>query len=139
DALGTVDRVLKAREVTISPAHPVWARALLGRGRALLQLSRTSEARKVLQEYLERYAEGPAPSPASLEAAWLLVKAEIQARQWKAGIARIRELNALAARIPESDRAPHTEMLQEARITEGDLHFTLEEDAAAVQAYGEAA
>jgi tetratricopeptide (TPR) repeat protein len=138
DALATYDRVLKAREVTTSPARDDWALALLGRGRTLLRLSRAPEARKDLLEYLERYAEGPSPAPASIEAAWLLVGAAIGERQWKAGLARLRELELLASRIPDPDRAPYADLLKEARFVEGDLHFNLEDYAASYRAYGEA-
>lgn len=135
EALATYDRVLKAREVATDPTRDDWARALLGRGRALLRLSRAADARKVLREYLERYAG----TPASIEASWLLVGAAIDERRWKQGIDQLRDLEALAAKIAEPDRAPYAEMLKEARFTEGDLQFNLGDYAAAVRAYGEAA
>ena len=138
DALATYDRVLKAREVATSPARDDWAVALLGRGRTLLHLERPAEAGKALREYLERYAEGPAPTPASLDAAWLLVSVAIEERQWKSGLALLRDLEALASRIPDEDRAPYSEILKAARFVEGDLQFNLEDYAAAYRAYGDA-
>ena len=139
EAIATYDRVLKAREVATSPSRDDWATALLGRGRALLKLSRIAEARKVLMEYLERYAEGrPVPAPASIEAAWLLVSVAIEERQWNAGLARIAELESLASRVAESDRLSYARLLREARFVEGDLRFNLEDYAAASKAYGEA-
>jgi tetratricopeptide (TPR) repeat protein len=138
EALKTYDRVLKAREVSTSPSRDDWATALLGRGRTLLKLSRTAEARKVLTEYLERYAEGRVPAPASIEAAWLLVSVAIEERQWKAGLARIAELESLASKVAESDRAAYARLLREARFVEGDLHFNLEDYASASKAYEEA-
>lgn len=139
EALATYDRVLKAREVNTSPARDDWAVALLGRGRTLLRLERPAEARKVLLEYLERYAEGPAPTPASLEAAWLLVTVAIEERRWKPGLAQLRDLEALAGRVPVEDRGPYAEILKEARFVEGDLLFHLGDFAGASRAYGEAA
>lgn len=138
DALGTYDRILKAREVATSPARDDWASALLGRCRALLRLSRTADARKSLGEYLERYAEGPSPAPQSLEAARLLIDAAIAEGEWKAGLARLRDLDLLAARMPERDRAPYAERLKEARFLEGELQLSLEDNAAAFQTFGEA-
>jgi len=137
-ALATYDRVLKARDVATSHEKDDWALALLGRGRCLLQLSRPADARRALEEYLERYAEGAAPTPASVEAAWLLVRAAIDERQWRAGLDRLRMLDALAARLTETDRAPYQDHLNEARFVEGDLQFNLGDYAAAYRAYGEA-
>jgi len=137
-ALATLDRVLKAREVATSPEKDDWAQALLARGRVLLQLGRAADARKALEEYLERYAEGAAPSPASLEAAWQLVRAAIDERRWKTGLEHLRLLESLAGRLAETDRAPYEDRLKEARFAEGDLLFELGEFAAASRAYGEA-
>lgn len=138
DALATYDRILKAREVATSPARDDWARALLGRGRVLLRQGRAPEARKALEEYLERYAEGPAPSPASIEAARLLVAAAVEERQWKAALGRLRDLQSLSARIAEPDRAPYADLLKEARFVEGDVQLNLEDYAAAAKAYADA-
>ncbi|HLY09721.1 MAG TPA: tetratricopeptide repeat protein [Planctomycetota bacterium] len=138
-ALATYDRVLQAREVLTSPERDDWAQALLGRGRTLLQLSRPAQARAVLEEYLERYADGAAPAPASVEAAWLLVRAAIDERQWKTGLDRVRSLDTIASRLPESDRASVQDRLREARFVEGDLLFQVGDYAAAIRAYGEAA
>jgi len=138
-ALATYDRVLKARDVATSPLKDDWALALLGRGRALLNLSRPAEARKVLEEYLERYAEGPVPSAASLDAAWLLVRVAIEERQWKAGLERLRLLEGFASRLTDADRVPYKDLLQDARFTAGDLLFNLGDFAAAAFAYQEAA
>ena len=63
----------------------------------------------------------------------------IEERQWKSGLARLRDLEALAARIPGEDRTSYAEILKEARFVEGDLHFNLEDYAAAYRSYGEAA
>jgi tetratricopeptide (TPR) repeat protein len=136
--LAAEDRVLKAREVLTSPEKDDWAQALLGRGRALVQLSRPAEARAVLEEYLERYAEGPAPAPASMDAAWLLVRVAVDERQWKTGLDRIRTLESIAGRLPEADRAPYREVLSEARFVEGDLLFGLGDYPGASRVYGEA-
>jgi len=138
DALATYDRILKAREVATSPSQEDWARALLGRGRALLDLSRIADARKVLEEFLERYGDVAAPRPASVEASWLLVRVAIEERRWKAGLEQLTGLAALAARFPERVRAPYSALLSEARFVEGDLRFTLDDYAAAAQAYAEA-
>jgi len=138
EALATLDRILKARDVTTSPAQDDWAKALLARGRALTRLLRNAEARKSLMEYLERYGEGAAPRPASIEASWLLVQVAIQERQWKAGLTQLRDLDDRAARVAEADRAPYSELLKEARFVEGDLHLNLEDYKSAFQAYAEA-
>ncbi|HVR85716.1 MAG TPA: tetratricopeptide repeat protein [Planctomycetota bacterium] len=137
-ALLTYDRVLKAHDVTTSPEKDDWALALLGRARCLLELARPAEARKALEEYLERYAEGPVPTPASVEAAWLLVRAAIDERRWKTGLERLRTLDALQARLSEADRAPYQDHVVEAGFVEGDLQFQLGDYAAAYLAYGEA-
>jgi TolA-binding protein len=137
-ALAAYDRVLKAREVQTSPEKDDWAQALLGRGRVLLQLSRPKEARAVLEEYLERYAEGAAPAPASLEAAWLLARAAVDERDWTAGLQRLKTLDALAARLPEADRAPFLGRLREARLLEGEILLARGDAAAAARAYDEA-
>jgi hypothetical protein len=51
---------------------------------------------------------------------------------------RLRGLASLAARVPENARAPYAARLTEARFVEGDLQLTLDNPAAAFQAYGEA-
>ncbi|HLY75014.1 MAG TPA: hypothetical protein VKU80_12915 [Planctomycetota bacterium] len=137
-ALLTYERVLKGREVATSPEKDDWAQALLGRARCLLQLHRPALARTGLEEYLDRYAEGPAPTPGSVEAAWLLVKAAIDERRWKAGLERLRTLGALAARLSDPDRAPYQDLLNEAAFVEGDLYFHLGDYPAADRSYGEA-
>ena len=134
EALATLDRVLEAREVATSPKRDDWARALLGRGRALLRRSQADEAGKVLGEFLERYPQ----SPAAIEAAWLLVGVAVEQRKWKDGLARLGELEAIALRIPEVDRAPYADLLREARLVKGDIHFNLDDYASADRAYGEA-
>jgi tetratricopeptide (TPR) repeat protein len=134
EALATLDRVLKAREVATTPERDDWGRALLGRGRALLRLSRAAEAGKVLREFLERYPE----SPAAIEAAWLRVGVAVQERKWKEALDRLGELETVASKISESDRAPYAEMLREARFMKGDVHFNLDDYAAADRAYGDA-
>ena len=134
EALATLDRVLKAREVATSPARDDWARALLARGRALLRASRPADAGKVLREFLERYPE----SPAAIEASWLLVGVSIEARAWKEALDGIAALESAATRIAETDRAPYAGLLREARFMRGDVHLNLDDPAAAHRAYGEA-
>jgi tetratricopeptide (TPR) repeat protein len=134
ESLATFDRVLQAREVATSPVRDDWARALLGRGRALVRLSRPAEAGRILREFLERYPE----SPAAIEAAWLLVGVAVEERKWKEGLDRLGELDRIASRVPESDRAPYAEMLREARFVKGDVHFNLDDYASADRAFGEA-
>jgi hypothetical protein len=138
DALTEIDRVLKARDVATAPDKDDWAQALLARGRALLRLHRPVPARKSLEEYLERYAEGAVPTPASLEAAGLLVEVAIEERQWQTGLERLRLLETFAGRLSDADKAPYAGRLQEARFLEGDLHFSLGDYAAAYRAYGDA-
>ncbi|MBI3857819.1 MAG: tetratricopeptide repeat protein [Planctomycetes bacterium] len=130
-ALATYDRVLKAREVATSPERDDWARALLGRGRALVQLSRTAEAQKVLREYLRRYHE----RPTSIEARWLLAGVAIREGKWDLAITWIDELEKAA----ESDPAPHRDLLKEARFVRAGLRFTLGDYAAALRGFEEAA
>jgi tetratricopeptide (TPR) repeat protein len=137
-ALAAYGRVLQARDVVTSPEKDDWARALLGRGRVLLRLSRPAEARAALEEYLERYAEGAAPTPASVEAAWLLVRAALDEGRWKDGLERLRAMNAIAGRLGEADRAPYRERLDLGRFVEGDLLFNLGDYAGAARVYGEA-
>lgn len=134
EALETLDRVLKAREVATSPQRDDWGRALLGQGRALVRLSRPSEAGKLLREFLERYPE----SPAAIEAAWLLVGVAVEERKWKDALDRLGELDAVAMRISEADRTPYAEMLRESRFVKGDVHFNLDDFASADRAYREA-
>src|SRR5213075_759411 len=117
EALVTLDRVLKAREVATTPERDDWARALLGQGRALVRLSRPAEAGRLLREFLERYPE----SPAAIEAAWLLVGVAVEERKWKDALGRLGELETIAAKIPEADRAPYAETLREARFVKGDV------------------
>jgi len=138
EALAVVDRVLKAREVATAPDKDDWAQALLARGRALLRLHRAADARKSLEEYLERYAEGAVPTPASLEAAGLLVEVAIEERQWKTGLDRLRLMETFAGRLTDADKAPFAGRLREARFVEGDLQFCLGDYAAAYRSYGEA-
>jgi hypothetical protein len=138
DALSEIDRVLKARDVATAPDKDDWAQALLARGRALLRLQRPAEARKSLEEYLERYAEGAVPTPASLEAAGLLVEVAIEERQWQTGLGRLRLLETFAGRLSDADKAPYASRLQEVRFLEGDLQFSLGDHAAAYRAYGDA-
>jgi len=134
EALATLDRVLKAREVATNPERDDWARALLGQGRALVRLSRPAEAGKLLREFLERYPE----SPAAIEAAWLRVGVAVEERTWKDALVRLGELETIAERIPEADRAPYAEMLREARFVKGDVQFNLDDFAAAERAYVDA-
>lgn len=135
EALATLDRVLKARDVATTPERDDWARALLGQGRALVRLSRPADAGRLLREFLERYPE----SPAAIEAAWLLVGVAVEERKWKDALGRLGELETIAAKIPEADRGPYAEMLREARFVKGDVHFNLDDFAAADRAYVEAA
>jgi tetratricopeptide (TPR) repeat protein len=78
------------------------------------------------------------PTPASVEAAWLLVRAAIDERRWKTGLERLRTLDALEARLSEADRAPYQDHVTEAGYVEGDLHFELGDYPAAYRAYAEA-
>jgi hypothetical protein len=73
-----------------------------------------------------------------VEAAWLLVRAAIDERQWKTGLERLRTLEALAARLSESERAPYRDHLTEAGFVEGDLRLLLGDDSGAFRAYDEA-
>jgi TolA-binding protein len=139
DALATYVRVLKARDVATSPVQDDWARALLGRGRTLVRLNRSADARKILEEYLERYAEGPAPKAASLEAASLLVACAVQERDFKQALERTRRLDSIAAKVPEGARAPYAGLLNGARLDEAEFRFQLEDYAAAHRLYLEAA
>lgn len=134
EALATLDRVLKAREVATSPARDDWATALLGRGRALLRLSRAADARKVLEEYLERYAEGPVPAAGSVEAAWLLVGVAIEERQPKAALAQLDKLDSIASRIADPDAAT----LREARALRGELLLSVGDLESALRAFAAA-
>jgi len=134
EALATLDRVLKAREVATNPERDDWARALLGQGRALVRLSRPAEAARLLGEFLERYPQ----SPAAIEAAWLLVGVAVEERKWKEALGRLDELEAVASGVPEADRAPYAEMLREAKFMKGDVHFNLDDFAAAERAYVDA-
>jgi len=134
EALATLDRVLKAREVATSPARDDWSRALLGKGRALLRMSRAADAGKILREFLDRYPE----SPAAIEAAWLLVGVAVEQRTWTEALRRIRDLETIAAKASESDRAPYGDLLKEARFMKGDIHFNLDDYDAADRAYGQA-
>jgi tetratricopeptide (TPR) repeat protein len=133
-----LDRVLKAREVATTPKKDDWASALLGRGRALLRLRRIAEARKVFEEYLERYADGTVPSTDSIEAAWLLVGVAIEERQWAAALARLKELDSIVSRIAEPDRAPHARLLRDARSMRGEIHLSLGDFESALRAFADA-
>jgi hypothetical protein len=138
EALATYDRILKAREVATSPAQPDWAKALLGRGRALVRLARTADARKTLEEYLERYATGTSPAPGAIAAASSLVATSVQELDWKQALERLRGVAAIAARVPEADRAPFAEDLRDLKYREAEVLFQLEDYAASARAYAEA-
>ncbi|HVE40006.1 MAG TPA: hypothetical protein VNM14_08980 [Planctomycetota bacterium] len=138
EALATYDRILKAREVATSPAQPDWAKALLGRGRALARLARTADARKSLEEYLERYAAGPNPAPGAIAAASLLYTTALQELDWKQALERLRAAAAIAAKIPEADRAAFAEDLRDLKYREAEVLFQLEDYAASTRAYAEA-
>jgi len=134
EAIVTLDRVLKAREVATTPERDDWARALLGRGRALFRLLRTAEAGKVLREFLERYPD----SPAAIDAAWLLVGVAVEEGNLKAASDAVRNLEEVAHRIPEADRAPFASTLHEAKFVKGDLLHQLGDYASAYKAFAEA-
>jgi tetratricopeptide (TPR) repeat protein len=134
EAIATYDRILKAREVTTSPVQPDWANALLAKGRALVRLGRTADARKVLEEYLERYAT----APGSISAASQLVATAVQELDWKQALERVRGVAAIAARVPEAERAPFAEDLRDLKYREAEILFQLEDYAASYRAYAEA-
>jgi hypothetical protein len=138
EALATYDRILKAREVATSPAQPDWAKALLGRGRVLVRLGRSADARKTVEEYLERYATGPSPAPGSIAAAGYLAAVAVQELDWKQALDRVRAMGTLAGRISEADRAPFAEQLRELKLQEAEILFQLEDYAASTRAYAEA-
>lgn len=153
EAVGEYDRVLREPSLGIDPQAQEWSDALLGRGRTLLEMAdalraggperrhrrHLIEGRETLAQYLERYAEGGgAPREGSIEAVWLLLRADMQERAWADALSRLRLLEQIAARVPDGVRAGHEEDLREAQFLKGDLLFNLGEFPAAAKAYDEA-
>jgi tetratricopeptide (TPR) repeat protein len=129
EAAREFDRVLKDPDLGAEPRDAEWARALLERGRALLETSR-AEGRRALEEYLERYGEGESARPDAAEAAYLLVRAGIEDRAWE---------RALAA-VERVEKAPggNPAFLKEARFLKGDVLAALGRWEEAERAYADA-
>jgi tetratricopeptide (TPR) repeat protein len=124
EAISEFDR---ARDMAADPRREEWAQALLGRGRALIEIGRAGDGRVALEEHLERYG-------ATVDAVYSLVRAAIREGEWRAGLDRLAELS----RITGADRAVHEDLLREAMFLEGDFHCALGDYPAAIRAYGKA-
>jgi tetratricopeptide (TPR) repeat protein len=124
EAISEFDR---AQVSAADPRREEWARALLGRGRALIEIGRVGDGRVVLEEHLERYGT-------TVETVYSLVRAAIREGEWHAGLDRLAELS----RITGADRAVYEDLLREAMFLEGDFHCALGDYPAAIRAYGKA-
>lgn len=145
DAVEEFGRLLSGTEgLAIDPTAPEWAEALLGRGRALLELvvsmpaetptlrrrKLAAEGRNDLREYLERYSERFDHRAGSVEASSLLARSAILERDWPAAMEAL-------ARI-ESLTEPGSEERQQARFLKGDALFGQGQWDRAVEAYSAA-
>ena len=136
-ALADYERVLR-EDHGISPRTPEWEEALLARGRCLLERAREdatlrAEGRRVLAEYLERYASETPPRAGSVEAAFLLAQGALEDRDSGAALVAL----AQAAELPASDDRSRA-LQRDARHLLGDVLLAEGRPAEAELAYARA-
>jgi tetratricopeptide (TPR) repeat protein len=145
DAVEEFGRILSGTEgLSIDPTAPEWAEALLGRGRALLELvasmpmdasaprrrKQAAQGRSDLGEYLERYSERFDHRAGSVEASSLLARSAILDRDWPAAMEALGRVETLTE--------PGSEPRQQARFLRGDALFAQGQWDQAVEAYSSA-
>jgi tetratricopeptide (TPR) repeat protein len=145
DAVEEFGRILSGTEgLAIDPTAPEWADALLGRGRALLELvlllppeapalrrrKLAAQGRSDLREYLERYSERFDHRAGSAEASSLLARSAILDRDWPAAMEALGRIDSLTE--------PGSEQRQQARFLRGDALFAQGQWDQAVEAYSAA-
>ena len=130
--------------LTIDPRDPGWADALLGRGRALLELAAplpvadasnrrrklAAEGRGDLRQYLERYGESFDHRAGAVEASYLLARAALAERDWPSAMDALNRIETLAD--------PESEFRQQARFLKGDALLAQGLWEPAVEAYSAA-
>lgn len=145
EAIREFDRLLRDPALGIDPRTEEWGEALLGRGRALLEVADASaeparaplqrEARQAFEEYLERYAPSGPPGPRALEAGAFLVRLRAQEGEWKEALDR---LDGLLSRLPSPEPEGSGDFALELRFLRGDLLSQLGRYEEAARAYGAA-
>ncbi|MBI2900113.1 MAG: hypothetical protein HYY17_08000 [Planctomycetes bacterium] len=155
DAAEDLSSLLYDPQYGRDPRHPHWAEGLLLRGLALLEAARRidpgsrdgeerrqrgfAEARRVFEEYLERYSVALAanahPPAGSLDAAFGIARAAIEERAWSESSRAVERMIALAPRIPASEREEQLPRLRQAYFLLGDLYYNQERYADALQAH----
>jgi tetratricopeptide (TPR) repeat protein len=127
DAVEEFGRILGGADgLAVDPEKAEWAEALLGRGRALLELVASlplsdasnrrrrlaSEGRGDLREYLERYGDRFDRRPGVLEACSLLARTAIAERDWPSAMEVLVRMESMSG----SDK----ELRQQAGFLKGD-------------------
>jgi tetratricopeptide (TPR) repeat protein len=143
DAVEEFGRILGGSEgLAIDPRDPRWADALLGRGRARLELAASAtdasnrrrklaaEGRGDLREYLERYAGSFDHRAGAVEASSLLARAALAERDWPLAMEELSRIETLAD--------PESEPRQQARFLRGDAFLGQGLWEKAVEAYSAA-
>jgi tetratricopeptide (TPR) repeat protein len=146
EAVREFERLLRDPALGIDPRTEEWGEALLGRGRALLEVADAAaesarpplrrEARQAFEEYLERYAPSGPLGPRALEAGTFLVRLRAEEGEGKEALER---LDGLLARLPSPDPEEGKDFVLELRFLRGDLLSRLGRHEEAARAYGAAA
>jgi tetratricopeptide (TPR) repeat protein len=144
DAMAEYDRILRATDLAVDPGSPEWSEALLGRGRAELELALTldpkaeedrrrkleGDGRRALREYVERYGSQESFRGGVVEAEFGLARSAMHARQWAQAL---RSLEEVERRGP-----PDSEIVLQARFLKGDALYSQGDWVGAAAAYQDA-
>lgn len=138
DALDTLQPMLREAQYGIDPTHPKWGEALLLTGEAWYEIAirgkdpdlrrrALMEARRRLNEYLDRYADGlgedEKPPAGALDACFTIARAAIEDLAWSDASAALERMVSLSTRIPPAGREAQAVRLRQAYFLLGDLYM----------------
>jgi tetratricopeptide (TPR) repeat protein len=144
DAVAEYDRILRATDLAVEPRSPVWAEALLGRGRSELELAFTldpkgeedrrrrleDDGRRTLREYVERYGSLESFRGGIVEAEFRLARQAMHSRQWAQAFRSLEEV--------ERRGEANSDLVLQARFLKGDALLSQGEWVGAAAAYQDA-